>query len=139
MSLDVEAVEAVNRMRRLGDDLLDVEAKSAAGGLPRRGLLETCCAFANTEGGFVLLGVAQEAGFQVVDIQASKLASDWPRCVPTASTRRCAPRSRYWSLREARSWLPGSRPWTSTSDRHTFEIEACREVSSSGPTTATGS
>lgn len=57
-------------MRAFGDDFTLVEVKSAAGGVPQN-LPETICAFANMpQGGTVLLGVSQSAGFAVTGVSA---------------------------------------------------------------------
>ena len=55
-------------------DLLSVEVKRAAGGLPRS-VLESVCAFANGRGGLVILGLT-DANFRPVGIDAAKLAAD---------------------------------------------------------------
>ena len=52
----------VRRMRRLGTEPSDVEAKSAAGGLPTS-VAETISAFANGVGGTLLLGIDEAGGF----------------------------------------------------------------------------
>lgn len=65
---------AVGRIRAAGCDLQAVEVKRASGGLPRSAL-ESVCAFANTVGGLLLLGLS-EGDFRPVDIDAPKLASD---------------------------------------------------------------
>ncbi len=54
--LTEEAGAAVRRIRRAGTDLQDVEVKSAAGGLPKS-IVESVSAFANAEGGLLLLGL----------------------------------------------------------------------------------
>ena len=76
MSVLADEVEvAVRRIRRAGTDLQDVEVKSAAGGLPKS-VVESVCAFANAAGGLLLLGLDENEAFAVVQIDASKLASD---------------------------------------------------------------
>lgn len=73
MSLQQEAEYAVTRCRAAGTDLYDVEAKSARGGIPRK-LERTISAFANGEGGLLLLGVSEDTGFVPVEVDAGVLA-----------------------------------------------------------------
>lgn len=73
--LQEEATAAVDRLRAAGSDLLDVEVKAAAGGFPKS-VIESLSAFANTEGGLILLGIAEDQAFSAADVDAPKLASD---------------------------------------------------------------
>jgi len=66
--------DAVKRVREAGTDLQNVEIKAAQGGLPRS-VKNSACAFANTHGGLVLLGLG-DSDFQPVRIDAAKLAKD---------------------------------------------------------------
>lgn len=66
--------EAVKRVRETGTDLRNVEIKAAQGGLPQS-VKNSACAFANTHGGLVLLGLG-DSDFQPVRIDAAKLAKD---------------------------------------------------------------
>jgi ATP-dependent DNA helicase RecG len=68
-------VDAVRRMRAAGTDLADIEAKRATGGFPSSAI-ETVCAFHNTSGGLLLLGIDEEAGFAAVDVDAAALADE---------------------------------------------------------------
>lgn len=74
-SLQAEATEAITRLRQLGTDSGAVEAKSAAGGMPRS-VIDTVSAFANTEGGLLLLGIDESKGFAAVQVNSAKLAAD---------------------------------------------------------------
>ncbi|MCP3800933.1 putative DNA binding domain-containing protein [Allokutzneria sp. A3M-2-11 16] len=55
----------VARVRELGGEPSEVEVKSAAGGLPKS-VVETLCAFANTNGGLLVLGLDESRGFAPV-------------------------------------------------------------------------
>jgi ATP-dependent DNA helicase RecG len=55
----------IGRLRKLGRDTANVEVKAAEGGLPAS-LLESICAFANTSGGTVILGLDESSGFTPV-------------------------------------------------------------------------
>ncbi|MQY30086.1 ATP-binding protein [Nocardia aurantia] len=58
----METAALVTLMRKIGGDLTEVEVKSAAGGLPKN-IAETLSAFANGNGGLILLGLAEQDGF----------------------------------------------------------------------------
>ncbi|MBU4335464.1 MAG: ATP-binding protein, partial [Actinobacteria bacterium] len=59
--------ELLDSLRRIGGEPEGVEAKSGAGGFPAS-VRETLVAFANTDGGTILIGVDEAAGFAVVPI-----------------------------------------------------------------------
>ncbi|GAA1482650.1 hypothetical protein GCM10009624_30900 [Gordonia sinesedis] len=61
----MNTVDLVARLRRLGTDLTQVEVKSAAGGLPKD-VVESLSAFANGDGGVLLLGLSEADGFTPV-------------------------------------------------------------------------
>lgn len=62
-----DVAAALDALRRAGGELEDVEVKSGAGGFPTS-VRETLVAFANTEGGMVIIGVDEAAGYAVVPI-----------------------------------------------------------------------
>ncbi|NMR20463.1 ATP-binding protein [Cellulomonas fimi] len=62
-----DVTELLDSLRRIGGEPETVEAKSGAGGFPTS-VRESLVAFANTEGGTVLIGVDEETGFTVVPI-----------------------------------------------------------------------
>ncbi|MCY3560162.1 MAG: putative DNA binding domain-containing protein [bacterium] len=66
--------EAVRRAREAGTDLRGVEIKAAAGGLPRS-VRNSVCAFANTQGGVVILGLS-DSDFRPVPVDVARLAND---------------------------------------------------------------
>ncbi|MCK2241157.1 MULTISPECIES: ATP-binding protein [unclassified Crossiella] len=66
----------IDRLRRLGGEPSEVEVKSAAGGLPKS-ILPTLSAFANTNGGLVILGLDEQHGFAPVKLaEPVKLRDD---------------------------------------------------------------
>jgi len=65
--------EAVSRARIAGTDLRDVEIKAGVGG-PPKSLPETVSAYANGEGGLIILGIDEGAGFAPVAVNARQLA-----------------------------------------------------------------
>ena len=67
--------EAILRLRLAGTDLQTVEVKAARGGL-LKSIAPTISAFANGQGGSLLLGLSETDGFSPVEIDASKLAAD---------------------------------------------------------------
>lgn len=54
--LDEELAEIVAGIRAIGGDIAEVEAKRAQGGLPKT-VRDTLSAFANTQGGVLILGL----------------------------------------------------------------------------------
>ena len=75
MDLTEHVLAAVRRLRAAGTDLQDVEVKAAGGGLSKS-VVESVCAFANAQGGLLLLGLDETHGFATVPIDAPKLAAD---------------------------------------------------------------
>jgi ATP-dependent DNA helicase RecG len=63
----VELADIVARLRAVGVEFDDVEVKRAAGGLPQS-VAETMCAFANSRGGIIILGLDERAGFSSVGV-----------------------------------------------------------------------
>lgn len=60
--IDLELDEHVARLRRQSQDDAFVEVKAAAGGFPKSAW-ESISAFANTDGGLLILGLDEQAGF----------------------------------------------------------------------------
>lgn len=73
---DGELASLVALLRRRQTDLPQVEAKAAASGLPKS-VRETVSAFCNDQGGLLLLGLDEEAGFTVPSsFDAAKIRDD---------------------------------------------------------------
>ena len=63
----MELADIVARLRETGVEFEDVEVKRASGGLPQN-VAETMCAFANSRGGTIILGLDERAGFAAVGV-----------------------------------------------------------------------
>lgn len=73
---DDELEEIVVRLRALGDDTADVEAKRARTALPKS-TRDTLSAFQNAHGGVLILGLDEAAGFEAVGVDdAAKICAD---------------------------------------------------------------
>lgn len=74
---DIEVQDLIQGLRAAGGDHVDVEAKSAHEGFPKR-IWETLSAFANTPGGGVLLlGIDERQGFKAVGVlEVKKMQQD---------------------------------------------------------------
>ncbi|MDR0593578.1 MAG: MarR family transcriptional regulator [Bifidobacteriaceae bacterium] len=73
MVLVDSVADAVRQAREAGTDLHHCEIKTAAAGPPKT-LAESVSAFANGDGGLIVLGVEERAGFAVVAVDAPRLA-----------------------------------------------------------------
>ncbi|MGQ0777519.1 MAG: ATP-binding protein [Pseudonocardiales bacterium] len=73
---EAELGATLDRLRGLGGEPANVEVKTAVGGLPRS-VVETVSAFANTNGGLIVLGVDESKGFTPVRLpNPAKLRDD---------------------------------------------------------------
>src|SRR5450830_1529790 len=63
----IEVTDLLRTLRRIGGEPADVEVKNGAGGFPTS-VQETIVAFANTDGGTVLIGVDESDDFAVVTV-----------------------------------------------------------------------
>ncbi|CUU37754.1 MAG: putative DNA binding domain-containing protein [Armatimonadetes bacterium] len=71
-----ELIALLERLRRTGCDLREIEVKRAERQLPEK-LWKTLSAFANATGGILLLGVDESAGFEVVGVSnPAKIQAD---------------------------------------------------------------
>ncbi|MGQ0716105.1 MAG: ATP-binding protein [Pseudonocardiales bacterium] len=71
-----EIRDVLGRLRQLGGEPAGVQVKAALGGLPKS-VVETVSAFSNTNGGLIVLGVAEKAGFTSVRLpDPAKLRDD---------------------------------------------------------------
>ncbi|MGH3903715.1 MAG: AlbA family DNA-binding domain-containing protein [Pseudonocardiaceae bacterium] len=73
---ETEVEDVLRRLRRFGGEPAKLEVKKATGGLPKN-LVETVSAFANTNGGLIILGVDESEGFIAVPLtDPAKLRDD---------------------------------------------------------------
>ncbi|WP_322779040.1 ATP-binding protein, partial [Frankia sp. Cas4] len=59
--------QIIDDLNRLGRDSYRIEVKRARGGMPTS-LHETLSAFSNADGGTILLGIDEKAGFAIVGL-----------------------------------------------------------------------
>ncbi|MDR1449920.1 MAG: putative DNA binding domain-containing protein, partial [Propionibacteriaceae bacterium] len=73
MSLQKSVDETVSRLRLAGTDVAAVEVKKAQGGMPQS-VASSVSAFANGDGGLIILGLAENEGFRPVAFDARATA-----------------------------------------------------------------
>lgn len=72
-----ELKDIVRKLRRIGNDVEDVEAKRSEGLKLPKSVRETLSAFSNARGGVLILGLEESSGFTVADLpDAGKQAAD---------------------------------------------------------------
>lgn len=72
-----ELEDIVRKLRRIGNDVENVEAKRSGGHQLPKSVRETLSAFSNAHGGVLILGLDEASGFQVTDlVDAGKQAAD---------------------------------------------------------------
>ncbi len=109
-----EVESLLGDMRRLGRDTLRVEAKRARGGMPTT-LHKTFSAFANGDGGVVLLGVDEQTAFSVTGIDEPGPMLDRVVTLCRSMDPRSVPRSTPSRWRAPRSSSSRSPPSLATS------------------------
>ena len=75
-----ELKELVHAMRKLGTDTAHAEVKTSVGKLPRS-LAESVSAFANGDGGIIILGLQESEGFRPAVSRPSRLQMHSLECV----------------------------------------------------------
>ncbi|MFI5932386.1 helix-turn-helix domain-containing protein [Actinoplanes sp. NPDC051494] len=104
-----EIASVLTTLRAIGNDTVTCEVKRAQGGLPAT-VWETLSAFANANGGHLLLGIDEKKAFAVTGVDdLARWKPTWPRSVPR------------WNLRSGRRSNPSSstgRWWSSARYRN---------------------
>jgi ATP-dependent DNA helicase RecG len=79
VTTDEELDAAIELMREVGTDLSDYELKESGGGFPSS-VAESLCAFANTSGGVVILGISEKTFEPVKKLDVKTLQSQLAQC-----------------------------------------------------------
>jgi ATP-dependent DNA helicase RecG len=79
VNTDEELDTAIGLMREVGTDLSDYELKEAGGGFPSS-VVASLCAFANTSGGVVILGISEKSFEPVKELDVKTLQSQLAQC-----------------------------------------------------------